>query len=256
MATRRTEEIRELIKQELPILMRQDPEIQRMVLRLAHEKFADRVETEDRFTRLLEELRKDREEQSRKWDENQQELARVREEQNRKWDENQLELARIREEQNRRWEENGKELLRLHEEIMAIAQKHDRSIGALGARWGTSSETAFRNALAAILEKSFHVRVINVQDYDAEGAVFGRPDQVELDVIILDGTAIAIEIKSSMSRGEMYLFERKVRFYERRSQRRINRMMVISPMIDSRAQEVGNAFGIEMYSDSIDVKSL
>jgi len=270
-------EIREIIKKELPDLMRQDPEIQHMVLRLARQEFADRHETEDRFTLLLKELRRDREEQSRKWDEQQLELKREWNEQNSKWQEQsrrwdeqnskwqeqtrmwheQREEQNCRwDEQNRKWDENQKQLVRLHEEIMAIALKHDRSIGALGARWGISSEAAFRNALAAILEQSFNARVINIQDYDDEGQVFGRPDQVELDVIILDGMVIAIEMKSSMSKADMYLFERKVRFYENRHQRKVNRLMVISPMIDARARKAGEALAIEMYSDSMDVESL
>lgn len=255
MAAVSTQEIRELIRRELPILVQQDPEIQRMVLRLARQQFADRQETEDRFTLLLEELRRDREEQTRKWAEEErrwEEQARRWEEQTRKWGEQDLKWQ----EQNRKWDEGQRELKRLHEEIMAIAQKHDRSIGALGARWGTSSEAAFRNALAAILEKSFQVRVVNIQDYDDTGIVFGRPDQIEIDVIISDGMVIALEIKSSVSKADMYLFERKIRFYEGKHQCRVNRMMVISPMIDHRARNAGESLGIEMYSDSIDVRSL
>ena len=82
---------------------------------------------------------------------------------------------------------SGQRFERLHEEIMALAKKHDRSIGALGARWGLQSETAFRNALAGILEQHFGVQVLNVNEYDDEGVVFGRPDQVELNVIIKNG---------------------------------------------------------------------
>lgn len=62
---------------------------------------------------------------------------------------------------------------------MAQAPRHDRSIGALGARWGMQSEAAFRNALAGILEKSFGVEAVNVNEYDDRGEVFGRPDQVD-----------------------------------------------------------------------------
>jgi hypothetical protein len=81
-------------------------------------------------------LRHDREEQARKWDEQNHKW----EEQNRKWDEQRLELKMLTEEQNRKWEANQEELRRLHEEIMAQAKKYDRSIGALGARWGLQSE--------------------------------------------------------------------------------------------------------------------
>jgi hypothetical protein len=207
--------------------LRSDPELRAYILELTRHEYAGRAETQDRFYELLADLRRDREEQSRKW-----------EEQNRKWDENQAELKR------------------LHEAHMAQARKHDRSIGALGARWGMQSERAFRNALAGILEENFGVEVMNVNEYDDQGEVFGRPDQIELDVIIKNGLLLICELKSSIDKAGMYIFERKARFYERRHQRTANRLMVISPMIDPRAQKVAQRLGIETYSDSIDVEAL
>jgi len=185
------------------------------------------------------------EEQNRKWDE-----------QNQKWHENQAELKSKWDEQNQKWYENQAELKRLHEEIMAQARKFDRGIGALGARWGLQSEKAFRDALAGILEKSFGVEVLNVNDYDSEGEVFGRPDQVELDVVIKNGLLLICELKSSIDKAGMYIFERKARFYERRHQRQAQRLIVISPMIDARAQKVAERLGIETYGDSTEVAAL
>ncbi len=72
-----------------------------------------------------------------------------------------------------------KKFNRVHEEIMAMTKKHDRSVGALGARWGMQSDRSFRNALAGILEDNFGVKVINVNEYDEEGVVFGRSVEVE-----------------------------------------------------------------------------
>ena len=249
----------QLILERLPILMRQNKQIQELVLELARENFAQRQETEDRFYQLLNELKRDREEQARKWDEQNRkwdEQNHKWDEQNHKWDEQNHKWEEYTQEQNRKWDENQQELKRLHEEIMAIAQKQDRSFGALGARWGIQAENTFRNALAAILEKSFHVKVVNVNEYDDEGSVFGRPDQVELDVIIKNGLLIICEIKSSVSKSDMYTFERKVRFYEKRHQQPVSRMLVISPMIDARAQPVAKQLGIEVYTDSLEVKSL
>jgi hypothetical protein len=242
----------QLILQRLPILMQQNKQIQELVLELARENFAERKETENRFYQLLNELKRDREEQTRKWDEQNRKWAEYTQEQNHKWDEQ----NRKWDEQNRKWDEAKQEFQQMHEAIMAIAQKQDRSIGALGARWGIQSENTFRNALVAILEKSFNVKVINVNEYDDEGTVFGRPDQVELDVIIKNGLLIICEIKSSVSKSDMYTFERKVRFYETRHQRQASRMLVISPMIDARAQSVAQQLGIEVYTDSLEVKSL
>lgn len=52
----------------------------------------------------------------------------------------------------------------------------------------------------------------------------------------------------------MYIFERKARFYEQRHQRQADRLIVISPMIDARAQPVAKRLGIETYGDSLDVE--
>ncbi len=210
------------------------------------------------------------EEQNRKWDEQNRKWEEYNQEQNRKWDEQNCkwneqnhkweEYAQEQklkwEEQNRKWEDAKREFDRMHEAIMAIAKKHDRSITALGARWGIKSESSFRNALVGILEKSFDVQVLNITDYDDEGVVFGRPDQIELDVIIKNGLLIICEIKSSISRSDMYTFERKVRFYEKHHQRQANRILVISPMVEAKAEQVAEKLGIEVYSDSMEVKEL
>ena len=64
-----------------------------------------------------------------------------------------------------------------------------------------------------------------VNEFDDAGEVFGRPDQVELDLIIRNGQLLIAEIKSSINRGEMYLFERKARFYEKKHQRTAQRQL-------------------------------
>jgi len=241
--------LKETIRRELPGLLRDDPALRAYILELTRQEYAGRAETQDRFYELLAELRRDREERAREWDE-------YKDEQNRKWEANQAEFIQVREDQNRKWEANQVELRRLHEEIMAMARKHERGIGALGSRWGLQSEKAFRDALAGILEQSFGVQVVNVNDYDDEGTVFGRPDQVELDVIIKNGLLLICELKSSIDKAGMYIFERKARFYEKRHQRTANRLIVISPMIDARAREVAERLGIETYGDSTEVEAL
>jgi len=244
-----TQALKDTIRRELPEIIRTDPEFRRYILELTRQEYAGRAATEDRFYELLAELRRDREEGVRKWDEYTAEQNRKWDEQNRKW-----------EEQNRKWDEHQaeqrEEFKRIHEEIMAQAQRHDRSIGALGSRWGLQSEKAFRDALAGILEKNFGVQVLNVNEYDDQGTVFGRPDQIELDVIIQNGLLLICELKSSIDKAGMYIFERKARFYEQRHQRTANRLIVISPMIDARARQVAERLGIETYGDSLEVQAL
>jgi hypothetical protein len=232
------EALKEAIRQELPHFLRTDPDLRAYILELTRKEYAGREETQDRFYEILAELRRDREDQAGKW-----------EDQNRRWDEHQAE-------QNCKWEANQAELRRLHEEIMSMARKHERGIGALGSRWGLQSEQAFRDTLAGILEKNFGVKVLNVNEYDDQGEVFGRPDQVELDIIIQNGLLLICELKSSIDKAGMYSFERKARFYEKRHGRQANRLIVISPMIDARARKVAEQLGIETYGDSILVETL
>ena len=143
---------------------------------------------------------------------------------------------------------------------LAELKRHDRryesTIGALGSRWGLYSEASFRNALEGILVGSFGVQVLNITDFDEVGEVFGRPDQVELDVIIKNGVVIVCEIKSSLSKADMYSFDRKVTFYQKRHQRPVSRKLVISPMVDDRALPVAEALGIEVYSYADAVENL
>jgi len=232
------EELVRSIRGHLPQLLRSDPSLGDYILSVTREHFPSKVETEDRFTRMLNELARDREAQSRKWEEQKAENRRKWEEQDRRW-----------QEQDRKWEGANQRFDGVDRELGRLS----RSVDALGARWGIQSERAFRDALAAILVESFGVEVINVNEFDDEGEVFGRPDQIELDVIIKNGLLILCELKSSMSKSDMHTFERKVRFYERRHKRQATRMIVVSPMIDDRARQVGKRLGIELYPDSLDV---
>jgi hypothetical protein len=227
-------EIKTLIQQQLPQLMAQDPLIRDFILRTVSEYYAGKQETESRFDRILAELQRDREEQTRKW-----------------------------EEQNRKWEENSQRIDKMQQqidltlkEIQQVNRKHDSTIGALGSRWGLYSEGSFRNALKGILQDSFGVEVLNLNDFDHEGEVFGQPDQVEIDVIVKNGIVIVCEIKSSMSKSDMYIFDRKVAFYEKYHQRKVNRKLVISPMVDQRAFPVAEKLGIEVYSYGEDIPNL
>jgi hypothetical protein len=220
-------EIKQLLESEVPAILQASPGFREWLQDFVRRQAVSKESFDERFDRLLAEMAADREAQRRHWDE-----------QARKW-----------EEQNRKWDETLKE-------IRSIKSKSEQSIGALGARWGIASETEFRAALKGILEESFGVQVLNVNEFDDEGTVFGRPDQVELDIIIKNGTLILCELKSSMSKGDMYIFERKVRYYEKRHQREAHRRIVVSPMVDAKAREVAKALDIEVFSYSDDITGL
>jgi hypothetical protein len=266
-------EIKAIIQQKLPEVISQDPLIRDFILRTVSNYYAGKEETESKFDRILAELQQDREAQARKWDEQNRkwdEQNHKWDEQNRKWDEFTQAQARKWDEQNRKWDEqnrkwdeNNRRLDKMQqqidqtlEEIKNVNRKYDSTIGALGARWGLYTEASFRNALRAILQDSFGVEVINFNDFDREGEVFGRPDQVEIDVIVKNGLVILCEIKSSMSKSDMYIFDRKVTFYEKYHQKTADRKLVISPMVDPKALIVAENLGIEVYSYADSVQNL
>ena len=240
-------EIKDIIKSELPRMMETDPEIREFIFRITRDLYAGEQETESRFDRILDELQRDREANERKWEANDKKW----EANERKWEENNKrwnEQMALWHEQEKKWEENQKEIRSLVKSVEALSRKHDSSIGALGARWGLYSEASFRNGLKAILEDTFGVRVERYKGFDDQGMVFGRPDQVELDVIISNGTVILCEIKSSIDKAGMYIFDRKKEFYEQQHGRKVDRAMVISPMIDDKALALAKDLGIETYS--------
>ncbi len=233
METETIEEIKKVIMSELPGLIKSDLEMRNFILRITRESYSDKRETESRFDRIMDELRYDREARDKKW------AA-----QDKKWTA-----------QDKKWAENQRVIKEMLTSIKKLDKKHDATIGALGARWGLHSESSFRNGLRAILEDSFDVKVERYEDYDHEGTVFGRPEQVELDVIIHNGTLILCEIKSSMSKSELYTFWRKKNFYEEKHARKANRVMVISPMIDAYALSAAEKLDIETYGYAEDVNS-
>ncbi len=267
----RQNQIKEIIYNYLPEIIQQDVEIRNFIIKITKDRYSDKRQTEDRFDRMFEELKTLRIEHKQQWEEFQLKQDKKWEKfqlkqdkkweefqlkQDKKWEEFQLKQDKKWEAQDKKWEGNKKEFDKVHEEIMANAKKVDRTIGALGARWGMQSEASFRNALAGILEKSFDVQVINVNEYDHEGEVFGHPDQVELDIIVKNGLLIICELKSSISKSEMYVFDRKVKFYGKRHGKKVNRRIVISPMVSPRAIPVAQKLNIEIFTDSIEVKAL
>ena len=270
------EQIKEIICSQLPGLMEQDPRIKEFVLRVTRTRYADRDETSDRFDRILQQLSDDREKQTREWDaavkrweENDRkwnEAVKRWEENDKKWTDNVKhweendrkwdQAVKRWEENDKKWAENNRRWHENQEDIRRLWSRVDVGLGAIGARWGMRAEGSFREALKGILEKSFGVRVERYLEKDAEGKVFGRPDQVEIDVLIRDGVLILCEIKSSMIKSDMYAFVRKVRFYQEKKGKKAQRMLVISPMVDDKAKAVADLEGVEVYGYPEDVQGL
>ena len=138
--------------------------------------------------------------------------------------------------------------LRTEHEITRLRRTIETQIGGLGARWGMQAEEAFRNGMKTILEE-VGFRAERYLAYDTEGDVFGRPDQVELDVVIQDGKVIVIEIKSSLDRGQVHLFSRKAAFYARKTGQQVARRVIVTPFTEKGARALAEELGVEICTD-------
>lgn len=138
-------------------------------------------------------------------------------------------------------------------ELLLFHRSFDSKIGGLGARWGIMAESSFRDAIEGILsEVGFKTEKFIVKD--EEGMVFGYPEVVDLDVVIQNGKVFVIEIKSSMSRAEVYIYEKKVDFYKKRTGRDVHRKIIVSPYVEPLAIDIAKRLGIEVFTDINEIK--
>ena len=259
--------------------MREESERQRVEFReemqvLREESNRLREESEQRWVEFRQEMQalraesnRLREESEQRWVEFRQEMQALREESEQQWVEFRQEMQVLREESNQLREESEQRWVEFRQEMQALREESSASrayldnelkrfhhtVQGLGARWGLQSEEAFRNGLAAILTDELGFRVERYEAYDDSGSVFGQPEQVEMDVIIRNSSVIAIEIKSSVSRGDLALFQRKVAFFEQTENVTVNRRFFISPFVDPNAVELAAAMDIELYTHSLDI---
>ena len=154
------------------------------------------------------------------------------------------ELVRLREDMNKLREDmvRGFELVERRIELV------ERHISALGARWGLMAESAFRESLRGLLEREFGFRVERWRAYDESGIVFGYPSEVEIDVAVSDGKLILIEVSSHVRASDVLQFRRKAELYERKTGRRPDRLLMVTPYIDEKALEAARQLGIEVYT--------
>ena len=254
----------DILKKRLPELLKENPEIKQIFENSINELTYPKT-TLDRF---ISEIQKDRIEQKKAWNEytkrSDEKWNKHLKESDEKWNKHQKEWKDFVNNSDEKWNKYlEKSDKKWNEYIQKSDEKWDyyharltNSITAIGAKWGIKSEKSFRNGLTAILEKSFAVEILNINEYDEEGIVFGRPKQIELDIIIKNGLLIICELKSSMSKSDMYMFEKKARYYEKKHKQTANRLIVISPMIDEKAFIIGKKLNIECYSSSNDIKSI
>ena len=231
MATLKNE-VKRVIKEELPKILLEDPLFRTQIIGILTEAFAAKGD----LNKIIGEIKALREDFNR-------ETIKM-------WGE----IKALREETVKLREDFARETAKLWDEVKAL--REDFNIGmenfahylqALGARWGIYAEDAFREGVRALLEKYFGVRVEKWTYYDSEGYVFGRPSMVDIDLAIIDSKHVLIEVKSSVSRGDVGTFIKTASLYKRVFNVEPE-LMIVSPFVDDRALKLAKEAGIKVYT--------
>ena len=160
-------------------------------------------------------------------------------------------FLRIEQEIGRIWQEIEKlreDMNRLREDMMKGFEAVNRQISALGARWGLMSEEAFREGLKGILEKELGLKVERWTAFDEGGEVFGFPSPVEVDVAVKDGKTLLIEVSSQVRPSDVVTLYRKAKLYERKTGKRPDRLIFVTPFATDNAVKTAMELGVEIYT--------
>jgi hypothetical protein len=201
----------------------------------------------DELRRLREDFNKHVELEEKRWQENEKRW----EENERRWQEAfkrfeaiEAELARLREDFNKMREDFN----RLYVQVNRRLDSFERRLIALGARWGVESEQAFREAMKGILEEILGTAEVRRWAYfDEEGEVFGRPTQVEVDLLVRDDVHILVELKASASEGDVAKLWRAGNLYARVVGVK-PRLVLVSPFVEEEALKLAKELGVEVYT--------
>lgn len=116
-----------------------------------------------------------------------------------------------------------------------------RSIDRLGSRWGIRNESLFRQTMAALLEKSFGVRV-------TQRVIKGE----QFDVLIYDHQHVLVEIAASVGRTIQQRLERKRNLYEEATGVRPSRVILATTAIHTQRANALRQAGFEVIEPEED----
>ncbi|MDW8240800.1 MAG: DUF3782 domain-containing protein, partial [Acidobacteriota bacterium] len=269
----------EILKTELPRLLREHPETRYEIWGMMLETFPSRQE----FASLSEELRAFRHETAQRFDNVDQRLDRMdqhfeqvdqqldRMDQHFEQVDQRLDRMDQRFEQvDQRFEQVDQRFEQVDERFDQVDQRFEkvderfeqvdrrfdeltaemrqgfenlhRAIDRLGSRWGIRNESIFRQTIATLLEESFGVKV-ETRTIDGE----------QFDVIIKNGQHILVEIAASVGPKIQERLERKRRIYTEATGVEPTRVILATASIHSRRAHALRQAGFEVIEPEEDV---
>jgi hypothetical protein len=217
---------------------------------IGFKELLEKLETHDRkFNEILERLDRHEakfEEYDRKFNEILERLDRHEakfEEYDRKFNEILERLDR----HEARLEALATELKALRMDFNTGMRAFQLRLDALGARWGIFAEQAFREGVKGIVERYFGGDVRHWMHEDETGFVFGHPALVEVDLLIRDKELVLVEVKSSISRGDLATLLRKGKLYEQVEGVKPS-LAIVSPYVEEDAVADARVLGISVFT--------
>ena len=177
-----------------------------------------------------------------------QEIVKLREDMVAGFKRHDEEIARLRQDMMEGFKRHDEELAKLRSDMIEGFNLLKRHLDALGARWGIMAEEAFREGLRGLIERELGFRVERWVSYDDEGMVFGYPSRVEVDIAVKDERLLLVEVSSHIRASDVHEFKRKAELYERKTGRKPDRLIIITPYADGKALETAEKFDIEVYT--------
>ena len=124
----------------------------------------------------------------------------------------------------------------------------DRRLSVIGMRWGDGAEEAFRQGLLESV-KALGYSVEHFLGQDTEGYINRTPRSYDLDILILNGTTVAAEIKANASGADVTEFHRSVRLYEQQTGRRVDKAIIVAVTIQRKAYQFAQELGVIVATD-------
>jgi hypothetical protein len=243
----------EQLRQNLPRLLREHPEVRHELWGIMLEAFPSRQE----FMELLQEMRAFREDTNRHFEELRQDMDRRFEAVDRRFGtiidrfeavDRRFEAINDRfEAVDRRFEAIIDELRHHSRQIDDLRQQFGEmriGMSSLGIRVGYGLEEAIRGVVEEFAGESFPFAERLVLR-DEGGEVYGIVGaEVEFDLYAHNGRAYLVEVKSHLKPGDVLIFDKKVKFAERKLERQVI-PLVIALSMEPRAEQQMRALGIK-----------
>jgi hypothetical protein len=228
----------EQLRQNLPRLLREHPEVRHELWGIMLEAFPSRQE----FMELLQEMRAFREDTNRRFEELRQDMDRRFEAVERRF-----------EAIDRRFEAIIEELRSHREQIDNMGRElREMRIGfsSLGIRVGTGLERAIQVVVEEFAGETFPFAERLVLR-DEGGEVYGIAGaEVEFDLYAQNGKAYLVEVKSHLKPGDVLIFDRKIKFAARQLARQVV-PLVIALSMEPRAEQQMRELGIKYRVRSV-----